>query len=114
MPVIITGLAAIPWRESISYNLPAHDITYLEELGLHLVLFSVGMDVDITGLVGRFRLCLVQGVGKILSSMLVMWILALIMGQSAISSIVFALCTSFSSTFTAINWLKKHDDAHCL
>ena len=106
---IVTGLV-FGSINSQQLSLGLHFTHAMVEMGIMLVLFIAGMEVDISAMKSRWRLMLINGFGMIIINWLVSAILVyLLLEQDRFLTILtFSLCTTLSSTILVMSALQAH------
>lgn len=92
-----------------SYHLPHELVEVFTELGIILLLFMAGLEVDFDKFKKNWQMVLTNGFGQIIFNTLIgiaFGLLILDIKQPA-TLIYFALCLTFSSTIIVIGYLKK-------
>lgn len=103
---ILVGVVAGLFREQI--HLPHELLDVFTELGIILLLFMAGLEVDFRSLRKNWRLVLGNGLGQIFCYTAIGSLLGyLLLGLREGTSIVyFGLCLTFSSTIVVLGFLK--------
>ncbi|MCZ6557222.1 MAG: cation:proton antiporter [SAR324 cluster bacterium] len=111
---IVVGMVAGLYREQV--QIPAELLEIFSEIGIIMLLFMAGLEVDIKSFLRRWRLVLINGLGQIVLLML----LGLGLGRfyvgidSAGTLIFFALCLTLSSTIIVLGMLKERKELESL
>jgi len=84
----------------------------VSEIGIILLLFLAGMELDLDGFRKRMKLTLFNGLGQIISFTLLGSIIAVLFVSinSTIGAIYFGLCLTFSSTLLVVKLLKDRKE----
>lgn len=97
----------------LSYNGYISDAHFLEvssQIGVTLLLFLVGMEMDIGQLPSLGRVALLTGIGQILFTSVIGFGIAYLLGFSILPSIYIAIALTFSSTIIMIKLLSEKND----
>lgn len=86
----------------------------LGKIGVTLLLFLVGMEMNIREMPSIGKTALVAGFGQIVITSVLGFLLALVLGFNIMSSIYIALGLTFSSTIIIIKLLSEKDDVNSL
>jgi Kef-type K+ transport system membrane component KefB len=111
---ITVGIVAGLFREHL--HLP-HELTHaFTEIGIILLLFMAGLEVEFESFLKRWKLVIGYGVGQILLTALFGAVLgAVFLGTESIARLVFfGLCLTFSSTVIVIGFLKTRREMESL
>lgn len=112
MAYILTGLVLGPlgyWQLHQGATLHA-----LSQIGITLLLFMVGLELDITQLKKMGRRALLAGVAQVLITTLIGIVLSLALHFSLLVSIYVALALTFSSTIIVVKLLTEKRDLQSL
>jgi len=111
---IAVGVIAGLFREQ--FHIPHDMIHAFTEIGIILLLFMAGLEVEFDSLKARWKLLLGNGLGQILSYILIGaaagYLLLGIRGTAAL--IYFGLCLTFSSTIIVLGYLKAKKEMESL
>lgn len=91
-----------------------HLLDNMGKIGVTLLLFLVGMEMNIREMPGLGKTALVVGVLQISTTFILGFILSLALGISIISAIYIAIALTFSSTIIIIKLLSEKDDVNSL
>lgn len=86
----------------------------LSQIGITLLLFMVGLELDVTQLKKIGRRAILAGVAQILVTTLIGLLLGLTLNFSALTSIYIALALTFSSTIVVVKLLSEKRDLQSL
>jgi Kef-type K+ transport system membrane component KefB len=105
--LITIGIVAGIFRNSI--RLTKEMIDVFTEVGILLLLFTAGLEIDFESFKTRWKLILTNGLGQILINTLFGILLGLVVLDitRTASLIYFGLCLTFSSTIICISYLKN-------
>lgn len=92
----------------------ASDLASLGQLGVTLLLFLVGLEMNIKDLKNLGKIVLLGGMGQILFTGLIAFTVAQLLGFDSISSLYIALALSFSSTIVIVKILSEKKDLDSL
>lgn len=92
----------------------AHEIEGLAKVGVALLLFLVGLEMNIKELPQLGKVALFTGMGQILFTSGIGYLLALLLGFSPIASVYIAVALTFSSTIIIIKLLSERNDLNTL
>ncbi len=90
-----------------------HDLEFLEvfsQIGVTLLLFLVGLEMNISELPSLGKVALVTGLGQIIFTSFFGFILASVLGYSGLSSVYIAVSLTFSSTIIMMKLLSEKND----
>lgn len=101
---IIAGILAGP----VGFGLvdPEGEIEVMAELGVAVLLFVVGLKLDVRLVRGVGPVALAAGLGQVLFTAVVGWLLATALGLAAIPSLYVAVALTFSSTIIVVKLLS--------
>lgn len=100
---ILTGFILGPLTSYV--NPDSTNINLLANIGVTLLLFTLGLELNISELRKLGRVSIVTGLGQIIFTSIVGFILALFLGFSSIASFYIAIGLTFSSTIIIIKLL---------
>lgn len=92
----------------------SHSIEGLGQIGVALLLFLVGLEMNIKELPQLGKVAFMTGIGQIVFTSFVGYLLALLLGFSPIASIYIAVALTFSSTIIIIKLLSERNDLNTL
>lgn len=90
-----------------------HDLEFLEvfsQIGVTLLLFLVGLEMNISELPSLGKVALVTSLGQIIFTSFFGFILASVLGYSGLSSVYIAVSLTFSSTIIMMKLLSEKND----
>lgn len=100
------GIIAGLFREQ--FQLPSELLDTFTTLGIILLLFMAGLELDMTSFLKRWRLVLVTGLGQIIIFILIGMGLGKLVGIEELSTLIyFSLCITLSSTIIVLGTLKS-------
>jgi len=104
---IVIGIVAGLFREHI--GLSEEMIELFTELGILLLLFMAGLEIDFVSFTKRWKIVLSNGVGQIAFNVVIGILLGVVLLdiQTVPAFIFFGLCLTFSSTIIVISVLKS-------
>lgn len=105
---ILAGPSGFDWVHSSS------EIALLSEIGITLLLFVVGLKLDIKLIKSLGLVSLAISFGQIIITTVLAYILSLGLGLSHISSIYVAMALTFSSTIIIVKALSDNDEIDSL
>lgn len=109
---IFTGLLIGPLS---FYSLQHGEVLQgLAEIGITLLLFMVGLDLDISQLKRIRRTAIIAGLGQLIFTGVIGYLIALALGFSLIPSLYIAAALSFSSTIIVVKLLTEKQDMQSL
>ncbi|HMQ01499.1 MAG TPA: cation:proton antiporter [Candidatus Doudnabacteria bacterium] len=109
---IITGLLIGPLA---LYRLHHGEILHgLAEIGMTLLLFMVGLDLDISQLRRIGRAAVVAGIGQIIFTGAIGYALATMLGLAPLPALYIAIALTFSSTIIVVKLLSEKKDMQSL
>lgn len=86
----------------------------LAELGITLLLFMLGLEIKIRDFSSVGKLAVVIGLGQMVSSFALGFLLSVVLGFSSLSAMYIAVALSFSSTVFVVKLLSDKKDLHSL
>ena len=86
----------------------------LGKIGVALLLYLVGLEMNLQDLKSVGKVALIAGFGQVVITTLVGFLLSILLGFSLISSIYIALALTFSSTIIIVKLLSEKDDINSL
>lgn len=113
--IIIGGLVGA-FKLNETWQLSRTTMQALIELGITLVLFMGGLEVNIKALRKYLRLTLINGCGQIISHWALFMGIGAVAGivEGAVAIVVFGLVCTFSSTILVLGVLKTRGDMETL
>ncbi len=87
-------------------------ISNLGSLGLVLLLFFIGMEIDLPGLIGSWRISVIGTLIQVVSSILVTWLLGRYFDWSISQIILLGFVISLSSTAVIVKLLQERGELH--
>jgi len=91
-----------------------HQIEGLAKIGVALLLFLVGLEMNIKELPQLGKVALITGIGQIVFTSAIGFGLAMLLGFSPIASVYIAVALTFSSTIIIIKLLSERNDLNTL
>jgi len=93
-------------------HLEQHAIDVISEIGIILLLFLAGMELDLASLKRKLRITMITGLGQIITFTIFGTILGLLLIKfdNLVGAIYFGLCLTFSSTIVVIKLLKDRKE----
>jgi len=115
-PVMMAYILAAFIVSPFVANLMAHDKVFepFAEIGISLLLFLVGLNLNPSELKGVGKVSLITGVGQMIFTTVLGYFLALFIGFSSISSLYIGLALAFSSTIIVMKVLSDKDETNTL
>ena len=94
------------------FHLDEHTMDIISEIGIILLLFLAGMELDLSLLKKRLKVTLTNSIGQILSFIIIGSIVGfVIIGlDNFTSSVYYGLCLTFSSTIIVVKLLKDRKE----
>lgn len=86
----------------------------LGKIGVALLLFLVGMEMDIRDIKSVGKVALTAGLGQIIFTSGIGFLIAIALGFSSLSAIYIAVALTFSSTIIIVKLLSEKDDINSL
>ncbi len=109
---IITGLLIGPFA---LYHIHHGEILHgLSDIGITLLLFMVGLDLDISQLKRIGKSAVVAGIGQIIFTSGIGFVISLLLGISILPAIYIAVALTFSSTIIVVKLLSEKRDMQSL
>ncbi|WP_424356960.1 monovalent cation:proton antiporter-2 (CPA2) family protein [Methanocella sp. MCL-LM] len=105
---LVTGVLAGPHVFGIISN--THDIDYFAEIGVVLLLFTIGMEFSFKKLIELKKELLIGGVAQVLFTFLVSFVVASMLGLSFNTSVLIGFLISLSSTAIVLRLLQDRDE----
>lgn len=84
------------------------------DLGIMFLLFLVGMEINYTSLRLVGKVSLIIGLGQIIFTFIIGWLIALFFGFSQLSAAYISIALTFSSTIIVVKLLSEKRDMHSL
>ncbi|MCK5841545.1 MAG: cation:proton antiporter [Candidatus Sabulitectum sp.] len=111
---IITGIIAGLFKGSLGIS--QHDIEFLSELGIILLLFIAGMEIELSAFKKRWKLLLSFGLAQILLNTIIGVFLAkyVVDLQGTMQILFFGICITLSSTIVVLSYLKSSNQIDTL
>ncbi len=105
---VIAGPLVLNWIQA------KDQLHLMAEMGLALLLFVVGLRLDVQLLRSMGMVAITAGVGQVLATTAVGFLLALLFGQSPLTALYIALALTFSSTIIVVKLLSDKHEAEAL
>ncbi|WP_231844997.1 cation:proton antiporter domain-containing protein [Methanocella arvoryzae] len=105
---LVTGVLAGPHVFGIIHN--AHDIDYFAEIGIVLLLFTIGMEFSFKKLIELKKELIIGGVAQVLFTFLVAFVVSSMIGLSFNTSVLIGFLISLSSTAIVLRLLQDRDE----
>lgn len=102
---IFTGLIIGPLTPF--FNPDSHSIELLSKVGIAFLLFTLGLELDVTELKRLGRTALFIGLGQIIFTSIIGYIVAVALGFSSVAAVYIAIGLTFSSTIVIIKLLSQ-------
>lgn len=109
---IITGILVSPYFLNLVDSIQT--IQTLAHIGITLLLFIVGLSLNLNMLKDVGKVSIITGVGQVLFTSIFGFIIAKILGFSSVSSIYIAVALTFSSTIIIMKLLSDKGDVDTL
>ncbi|GAJ07324.1 unnamed protein product, partial [marine sediment metagenome] len=109
---ILTGILVSPSLLNIVQSQDA--ITAFAEIGVALLLFMVGLNMNPAMIKGVGKVSLVTGLGQIIFTSLIGFFISILLGFSTIVAIYIAIALTFSSTIIIMKLLSDKGDIDTL
>lgn len=109
---IVVGMIIRPYliRQPVAFN----EISFLSELGISLLLFVVGLKLDLRLIRSIGKVATLGGVGQVLLTTVLGYLLCLAMGISGLAAVYISICLAFSSTIIIVKLLSDKGEADSL
>lgn len=109
---ILTGVVAGP----LFFNLVTDQASYeaFSHIGIALLLFIVGLNLNVKLIQEVGLISLITGIGQVLFTSVFGFLIALALGFSVVSSMIIAICLTFSSTIIIVKLLSDKKDIDTL
>jgi len=108
---IIVGIVMKQVFNALDVTPDVEILNHFSHVGIILLLFMAGLEVDIAAFVARAKLVTIVGLGQIvINTVMGMIVGVMIIGdmlQGAMGIVYFGLCTTFSSTIVVLGMLKR-------
>lgn len=109
---ILTGLLVGPFVFNLIHS--QDSLTFLSEIGIAILLFTVGLHLN-TDVIRQFgRVALITGVGQVLVTTLFGFFICRVLGFSALEAFYIAIALTFSSTIIIMKLLADKGDLETL
>ena len=105
---ILVGPSSLNWIRSVE------QIHALAQMGLALLLFIVGLKLDIRLIRGMGRVALATGLGQVLFTSVGGFLISLALGMNAVTSMYVAVALTFSSTIIIVKLLSDKKETGSL
>jgi Kef-type K+ transport system membrane component KefB len=109
---ILTGIIVSPYFINISYTMPI--ISTFAQIGVVLLLFMVGLNLNPKIIKNIGKVSLVTGVGQVIFTSLIGFFIGRFFGFSTLSSLYIAVALTFSSTIIIMKLLSDKGDIETL
>ena len=106
--LLLTGVIAGPSVLGIFTNM--HDIDYIAEIGVVLLLFTIGMEFSFKSLMQVKKEFLVGGTLQVLFTFTASFVLSLLLGLSMNTAILIGFLIALSSTAIVLRLLQEKDE----
>ena len=107
--LLVTGAVAGP--HGLGLVGAAHDVEHLAELGVVLLLFTIGIECSLNELVRLRKSVLLGGSLQVLLTLAIAWVVARALGATAGQSIFMGLLVALSSTAIVLKLLQEQADS---
>ena len=91
-----------------------HSVEGLAQIGVTLLLFLLGLEMNITDLKSVGKVALITGIGQIVITSSIGYLISLMLGFSSLTSIYIAVALTFSSTIVMVKLLSEKKDLSSL
>lgn len=109
---ILTGLLIGPFA---FYHIQNGEILHgLSDVGITLLLFMVGLDLDISQLKRIGKSAVLAGLGQVIFTAAIGFVIAVFLGMDVIPAIYIAVALTFSSTIIVVKLLSEKKDMQSL
>lgn len=105
---ILTGFALGPHGFNLIYNVEL--IKILGDVGVILLLFFIGMEINLRKLINNWKIALGGGILQTLISLGIVWVVGQFLGWSLSQSIVIAFVITISSTAVVLKVLESRGE----
>jgi Kef-type K+ transport system membrane component KefB len=109
---ILAGIVVGPYALNILHS--AHELELFSKVGIVLLLFIVGLHLNPKIIKEVGSISLVTGVGQVLFTSLIGFILAVLVGIDRLAALYVAIALTFSSTIIILKLLADKKDLHKL
>lgn len=109
---ILTGIIVSPYFLDITHSIKA--IETFAQIGVVLLLFMVGLGLNLKIIKDVGKVSLITGVGQVMFTFLIGSFIARVLGFSVITSIYIAIALTFSSTIIIMKLLSDKGDIETL
>jgi len=109
-PLLVGYLFAGIFVAVAGFVSPGTDLSGLGKIGVALLLFLLGMEMNLSDLSSVGKVSIVTGLGQILFTSAVGFLLASILGFDSVTSLYIAVALSFSSTIIMVKLLSEKKD----
>lgn len=115
-PVLMAYILAAFIVSPFVANLMAHEKVFepFAEIGISLLLFLVGLNLNPSELKGVGKVSLITGIGQMIFTAVLGYFLGIFLGFSSISSLYIGLALAFSSTIIVMKVLSDKDETNTL
>jgi Kef-type K+ transport system membrane component KefB len=113
--VMFIGLGILVGPSALDVVHSHEKIHLLAEIGISILLFVVGLKLDLRVIKSVGRVALITGIGQVVFTSLIGYVLGLLLGLSSIKSLYVAVALTFSSTIIIVKLLsdkKEIDSLH--
>jgi Kef-type K+ transport system membrane component KefB/Trk K+ transport system NAD-binding subunit len=105
---VLAGPSVLNWIQG------KDQLHLMAEMGLAMLLFVVGLRLDLQLIRSMGVVALVAGLGQVVATALVGFLLALLLGQPLLTALYIALALTFSSTIIVVKLLSDKHEAESL
>ncbi len=109
---ILTGVIVSPYFLNIVRS--TDDITTFAHIGIALLLFMVGLNMNPSMIKGVGKVSLITGIGQVIFTSVIGFLISILLGFSTIVAIYIAIALTFSSTIIIMKLLSDKGDIDTL
>lgn len=113
-PIIVGYLFAGIFLAITGVITDSQEVAQLGKVGVALLLFLLGLEMNPRELKSTFRTSTIAGLGQIVSGSIVGFLLASVFGRTSLPAIYIALAITFSSTIVVIKLLSEKKELNSL
>lgn len=113
--VVFIALGILLGPSALNIIQSTGEIHLLSEMGVAVLLFVVGLKLDLTLIKSLGKVALMTGLGQVIFTSVIGYLIALLFGYSSITSLYIAIALTFSSTIIIVKLLsdkKEIDSLH--